>query len=90
MQLDTNVMQSRTAANLVEFINKQNDVIAVLRNELDAFALDIDAKVLTACQDTLHDTKLINAKRESALAQIKERRKGGRTPERRSNGRIKF
>ena len=90
MQLDTNVMQSRTAANLVEFINKQTDVIAVLRNELDAFALDIDDKVLAACQDALHSSEMINARRESALAQIRDSKKGGRTPGRRSNGRIKF
>ena len=96
MLLDTNVMQSRTAANLVEFINKQTDLINVLMNDISEssdngeLTINLADNIIAAHRDISHRTEMINAKQESALDFMKENKKGGRPEGRRSNGRIKF
>ncbi len=90
MQLDTNVMQSRTADNLVKFINKQSEVISLLRMELELLEFKLDDKVDTECHDIAQRTELINARQQSALDFMSENKRGGRPEGRRSNGRISF
>jgi len=96
MQLDTNVMQSRTADNLVEFINKQTDLINVLMNELSEcsdngkLTLNLADNIIAAHRNISHRTQMINAKQESSLAFMKSNKKGGRPDGRRSNGEISF
>ena len=91
MILDTTVVQSKTAANLIEFINMQTNLIELMYN--NAKAPKWTNNIIKECHIIIHETKLINARQQSALGMVKERSKGGRNsilPERRSNGRIKF